>query len=52
MGVTRVVRMPDQRVRVFVRPTLKELAAERRAVRDAVTRLRLAAALCRASERE
>jgi hypothetical protein len=31
----------DQRVRVFVSSTLTELAAERQAVRDAVTRLRL-----------
>jgi predicted ATPase len=41
MGVTGVVRTPEQRVRVFVSSTLRELAAERRAVRDAVTRLRL-----------
>ena len=32
---------PDQRLRVFVSSTLGELADERRAVRDAVTRLRL-----------
>ena len=32
---------PDRRVRVFVSSTLQELAAERQAVRDAVTRLRL-----------
>src|SRR5215831_11065715 len=36
-----VIRTPDQRVRVFVSSTLGELAAERRAVRDAVTSLRL-----------
>jgi predicted ATPase len=36
-----VIRTPDQRLRVFVSSTLRELAAERRAVRDAVTRLRL-----------
>ena len=36
-----VIRTPDQRVRVFVSSTLGELAAERQAVRDAVTRLRL-----------
>ena len=36
-----MIRTPDQRVRVFVSSTLQELAAERRAVRDAVTRLRL-----------
>jgi predicted ATPase len=41
MGVTGVVRTPEQRVRVFVSSTLQELAAERRAVRDAVTGLRL-----------
>jgi predicted ATPase len=35
------IRTPDQRVRVFVSSTMNELAAERRAVRDAVTRLRL-----------
>ena len=32
---------PDQRPRVFVSSTLDELAAERQAVRDAVTGLRL-----------
>jgi predicted ATPase len=36
-----MIRTPDQRVRVFVSSTLTELAAERRAVQDAVTRLRL-----------
>src|ERR1700758_3091072 len=36
-----VIRTPDQRVRVFVSSTLRELAAERQAVRDAVTQLRL-----------
>ena len=36
-----VIRTPDQRLRVFVSSTLKELAAERQAVRDAVTGLRL-----------
>ena len=35
------IRTPDQRVRVFVSSTLQELAEERAAVRDAVTRLRL-----------
>jgi predicted ATPase len=38
---TVVINTPDQRLRVFVSSTLGELAAERRAVRDAVTRLRL-----------
>jgi predicted ATPase len=35
------IRTPDQRVRVFLSSTLRELAAERRAAREAVTRLRL-----------
>jgi hypothetical protein len=39
---TRVINTPDQRLRVFVSSTLTELAPERRAVRDAVRRLRLA----------
>jgi predicted ATPase len=41
MAETDAIRTPDQRVRVFVSSTLGELAAERRAARDAVTRLRL-----------
>jgi Domain of unknown function (DUF4062) len=41
MAETDIIRTPDQRVRVFVSSTLRELAAERQAVRDAVTRLRL-----------
>jgi Domain of unknown function (DUF4062) len=41
-GPDPVIRTPDQRVRVFISSTLAELAAERQAVRDAVTRLRLA----------
>ena len=41
MAETDVIRTPDQRVRVFVSSTLTELAAERQAVRDAVTLLRL-----------
>src|ERR1700760_1346613 len=41
MAETDVIRTPDQRLRVFVSSTLQELAAEREAVRDAVTRLRL-----------
>ena len=41
MAETDVIRTPDQRLRVFVRSTLQELAAERQAVRDAVERLRL-----------
>ncbi len=42
MAETDLIRTPDQRLRVFVSSTLQELAAERQAVRDAVTRLRLA----------
>ena len=41
MAETEAIRTPDQRVRVFVSSTLQELAPERQAVRDAVTRLRL-----------
>jgi hypothetical protein len=36
-----VIWTPDQRPRIFVISTLRELAAERQAVRDAVTSLRL-----------
>jgi predicted ATPase len=36
-----MIRTPDQRVRVFVSSTLKELAAEREAVAAAITQLRL-----------
>jgi predicted ATPase len=41
MSETGVINTPDQRLRVFVSSTMEELAAERQAVRDAVTRLRL-----------
>jgi predicted ATPase len=41
MSETGVINTPDQRLRVFVSSTLHELAAERQAVQDAVTRLRL-----------
>ncbi|WP_127474063.1 DUF4062 domain-containing protein [Microbacterium sulfonylureivorans] len=37
-----VIRTPDQRIRVFVSSTLRELADERRVVRDAIERMRLA----------
>jgi predicted ATPase len=37
----RVIRTPDQRLRVFVSSTLKELAAEREAARQAIENLRL-----------
>ncbi|MDF2575159.1 MAG: ATPase-like protein [Agromyces sp.] len=43
MGPTpRGIRTPDQRLRVFVSSTLRELADERRAVRSAIERLALA----------
>ena len=38
---SRVIRTPDQRLRVFISSTLQELADERRAAKEAVTRLRL-----------
>jgi predicted ATPase len=41
MAQTDMIRTPDQRVRVFISSALQELAAERRAARDAVTSLRL-----------
>ena len=41
MAGTGLIRTPDQRVRVFVSSALQELAAERRAVRDAIAGLRL-----------
>jgi predicted ATPase len=39
---TAVIRTPDHRLRVFVSSTLKELAEERRTVREAILRFRLA----------
>jgi predicted ATPase len=39
------IRTPDQRLRVFVSSTLRELEPERRAARDAIERLRLAPVL-------
>jgi predicted ATPase len=41
-GGSGIIRTPDQRLRVFVSSTLRELEAERRAVRGAVESLRLA----------
>jgi predicted ATPase len=38
---TGVIRTPDQRLRVFVSSTIRELAAERHAVREAITQLHL-----------
>ncbi|MBI5566369.1 MAG: DUF4062 domain-containing protein [Chloroflexi bacterium] len=39
---TRIIRTPDQRLRVFVSSTLQELATERAAAREAIERLRFA----------
>ncbi len=41
-GARAVIRTPDQRLRVFVSSTLRELADERRAVKRAIEGLRLA----------
>jgi predicted ATPase len=41
-GGSPVIRTPDQRIRVFVSSTLRELQGERRAARAAIERLRLA----------
>lgn len=41
-GESTVIRTPDQRLRVFISSTLRELADERAAVREAVTSLHLA----------
>jgi len=38
---TRVIRTPDQRLRIFVSSTLQELAAERDAARSAIIQLNL-----------
>ena len=39
---TRIIRTPDQRLRVFVSSTLQELSEERTAARAAINHLRLA----------
>src|SRR5512139_1559844 len=39
---TRMIRTPDQRLRVFVSSTLQEVVDERKAAREAIERLRLA----------
>jgi predicted ATPase len=41
-GPSSAIRTPDQKLRVFISSTLKELAAERRGARTAVERLHLA----------
>src|SRR3954468_13197879 len=42
MSQSHVIRTPDQRLRIFVSSTLRELADERRAAREAIERLHLA----------
>jgi len=44
-----LIRTTDQRLRVFVSSTLRELAPEREAARAAIARLRLAPGLSRAA---
>src|SRR5512136_1674606 len=46
-----VIRTPDYRLRVFVSSTLKELAEERKAVRQAILSLRLAPIMFEAGAR-
>src|SRR4029077_19528290 len=46
MAEAGLIRTPDQRVRVFVSSALQELAAERRAVRDAIPGLRGVPLMC------
>lgn len=41
-GRPRLIRTPDQRLRVFVSSTLQEVAEERKVAREAITKLRLA----------
>jgi predicted ATPase/Tfp pilus assembly protein PilF len=42
MNASGLIRTPDQRLRVFVSSTLRELAYERTAVKEAINQLRLA----------
>jgi predicted ATPase/tetratricopeptide (TPR) repeat protein len=42
MNITNLIRTPDQRLRIFVSSTLRELADERIAVREAISQLRMA----------
>src|SRR5512139_674088 len=42
---SRIIRTPDQRLRVFVSSTLQEVADERQAAREAIEQLRLAPVL-------
>ncbi len=45
MTTQRIIRTPDQRLRVFVSSTLQELADERVAAKNAITKLRLSPVL-------
>lgn len=45
------IRTPDQRVRVFVSSTIRELAAERAAARETITRMRLTPTMFEAGAR-
>lgn len=42
MKASNLIRTPDQRLRVFISSTMRELADERAAVREAIAQLRLA----------
>jgi hypothetical protein len=42
MNTPNLIRAPDQRLRVFVSSTMRELADERIAVREAINQLRMA----------
>lgn len=41
VDTTSIIRTPDQRLRIFISSTLQELAEERKAAREAVSRLHL-----------
>jgi len=45
MNPSGLIRTPDQRLRVFVSSTIRELADERLAVKEAITQLRMAPVL-------
>jgi Domain of unknown function (DUF4062) len=47
----RVIRTPDQKLRVFISSTLQELAEERQAAKAAITALRLSPVLFELSAR-
>ena len=49
MSTTAPTLTPDQRVRVFISSTLKELEPERRAAREAVENIRMTPVIARRS---